>query len=104
MSNLKLKIFLIVILLVAIVFTVSSNALAVNDNRTEVTDFNVTNNNTSTFNTNTNNNATNNTVSNYNNTTTSLPKTGIDYSMIIIIALFTMSAIYAYTRIRKYRI
>ena len=41
----------------------------------------------------------------YNNTTTkstNLPKTGADYSVLFVIALFAVVAVYAYAKIRKY--
>ena len=56
-----------------------------------------TNTNTNTKNTNTNTN-TNSSV--YNNT--SLPKTGVDYSILLIMLACAVCAIYAYIKIRNY--
>lgn len=72
------------------------------DNPLNVADTNTTNTNT---NTNTNNNTTNliGNTSTYNNTT-NLPQTGAgDYTMILIIAAFILSAAYAYKKIRDYK-
>ena len=59
-------------------------------------DLNNTNNNN-----NNNTNNTNNTNSNRNNTT-KIPDTGVDYSVVFIIAICGISAIYAYKKIRDY--
>ena len=55
-------------------------------------------NNNSNTNTNMNTNTNNNT-----NQTTSIPYTGIDYSVLVIIAICGGSAIYAYKKIRDYQ-
>lgn len=58
-----------------------------------------------TGNTNANTNKSNTNMTVYNNTTTkstNLPKTGADYSVLFVIALFAVVAVYAYAKIRKY--
>ena len=58
-------------------------------------------NSTTNTNTNTNTNTTTNTNSSvYNNT--SLPKTGVDYSILLIMLACAVCAIYAYIKIRNY--
>lgn len=54
----------------------------------------------------TNNTAENNTTNNaVNNTSTgNLPDTGVDYSVMFIIAVFAVSAVYAYKKIRDYNV
>ncbi len=69
---------------------------------------NTTNNLNNTNNTTNNLNNTNNTTNNLNNTnsnrnnTTKIPDTGVDYSVVFIIAICGISAIYAYKKIRDY--
>lgn len=61
------------------------------------------NNNLSAINPIGNTNNTNNTTSTYNNTT-NLPKTGAgDYTMILVIGIFAVIAVYAYKKIRDYK-
>ena len=48
------------------------------------------------------NNTVNNAVNNKVNNTTSIPNTGVDYSVVFIIAVCGISAIYAYKKIRNY--
>lgn len=48
------------------------------------------------------NNTVNNAVNNKVNNTTSIPNTGVDYSVVFIIAVCGISAIYAYKKIRDY--
>ena len=58
-----------------------------------------------TGNTNANTNKSNTNMTVYNNATTkstNLPKTGADYSVLFVIALFAVVAVYAYAKIRKY--
>lgn len=111
MFNLKRKVFAIVLILVCLL-VLSSNVLATNtndidnSNRQQITinsntSGTINTNTENTQNTNTNNNNNNN-VSTYTNDTT-LPDTGIDYSILIIITLFAISTIFAYTKIKKYR-
>ena len=69
----------------------------VNRNNTSIN--NTNSNNVSTNNTNRNNASTNN--SNKNNVTT-MPYTGVDYSVIFIIVICGISAIYAYKKIKDY--
>lgn len=72
------------------------------DNNTNNTTNNLNNTNNTTNNlNNTNSNRNNNTNSNRNNTTT-IPNTGVDYSVVFIIAICGISAIYAYKKIRDY--
>lgn len=88
------------------------NSLMANNN-TENNNFeqigeatNNTNINTNTnVNTNTNTNINANINANTNtNTTKSIPYTGIDYSVIVIIAICGVSAVYAYKKIRDYNV
>lgn len=60
---------------------------------------------------NTTNNTTNNTTGNINsatnntnNTANTIPYTGVDYSLILIIAVCGISAVYAYKKIREYNV
>lgn len=111
-----------VILMVMVVFllsTITTIAFATNDNIQIINStnmdgvLNITDTNSNTTNTATNTANTTNTVnliqntntstSTYNNTT-SLPQTGAgDYTMILIIGLFAVSAVYAYKKIVDYK-
>ena len=53
---------------------------------------------------NTNNTANNTNINNSNSSVydSNLPKTGVDYSVLFIIGIFAIVAIYAYIKIRKY--
>ncbi len=108
----------IIALILAVTTTVFAtedlNSLMGNATNTENNDFqqiedttNNTNNNNNT-NTNTNTNAsatTNNTNTNSNvNKTATIPYTGIDYSVLLIIAICGVSAVYAYKKIRDYNV
>ncbi len=80
--------------------TIGGNTTTTNGTNTSVSAPSLTTGNT---NANTNKSNTNMTV--YNNTTTkstNLPKTGADYSVLFVIALFAVVAVYAYAKIRKY--
>lgn len=71
-----------------------------NNNYSQITDVqDVPNNVPANTNTNRNVNNTNNNVSN-----TTIPYTGVDYSVVLIIAICGISAIYAYKKIRDYNI
>ncbi len=53
---------------------------------------------------NTINNTINNTANNTNNTANKIPYTGLDNSVIVIIAICGISAVYAYKKIRDYNV
>lgn len=65
---------------------------------------NTTNNFTNTNNsTNNSTNRVNNTVNNATRNTTTMPNTGVDYSILFIVAVCGVSAIYAYKKISDYK-
>ncbi len=116
MSKTK-ELIICIIAIIALVLTITTSAFATEgtpdinslmaNNNTENNNFeeigettNNTNTNTN-VNTNTNINAN---VNNNTNTTTAIPYTGIDYSVVIIIAICGVSAIYAYKKIRDYNV
>ena len=80
-------------------------ALGETDNYTQIQEASNTANNTNTnVNTNTNTNVTNtNNNTNSNTNKTAIPYTGVDYSVIAIIAVCGISAVYAYKKIRDYK-
>lgn len=104
----------IIALILAITTTVFAtedlNSLMGNATNTENNDFqqiedttNNTNNNSA--NTNASATTTNNTNTNSNvNKTATIPYTGIDYSVLLIIAICGVSAVYAYKKIRDYNV
>ena len=113
-----LKSFLVILVSMMLVFTTSSVYAATDEGFNEILNPNGTENtntgNTNTGNTNTNTNTnrnsanTNNTNisnTNRNNTTNSLPKTGVEDSLptVLLIAVFGISAVYAYKKIKDYR-
>ncbi len=112
-SNL-IKLFSI-LLITVMVMMFSTNVLAADDGFTDLTptvnnNNNNTNSNTNTNNTNKNTNTNNtNKNSNTNNSSiynnTNLPKTGIEDSMPVamLVVVFTISAAYAYKKIKDYR-
>ena len=69
------------------------------NNTTSSTVNNTTNNTVN----NTVNNAVNNTTNNTSTVNTVIPDTGVDYSVVFVIAIFGLSAIYAYKKIRDYK-
>ena len=69
------------------------------ENNTAARSTNTNTNNKISTNVNANNNTNNNT-----NTTSGIPYTGVDYSVIVIIAVCGVSAIYAYKKIRDYNV
>lgn len=77
----------------------TNNATTNNTTTNNATTNNATTNNTTSNNTTPNNAAANN--ANKNNTV--IPDTGVDYSVVFIIAIFGVSAIYAYKKIRDYK-
>lgn len=87
-----------------------SSLMGDNTSNTENNDFQQigdTTNNTNNNSTNTNVTATttNNTNTNSNvNKTATIPYTGIDYSVLLIIAICGVSAVYAYKKIRDYNV
>lgn len=104
----------IIALILAVTTTVFAtedlNSLMGNATNTENNDFqqiedttNNTNNNSA--NTNASATTTNNTNTNSNvNKTATIPYTGIDYSVLLIIAICGVSAVYAYKKIRDYNV
>lgn len=89
----------------------SNNNATAENNQFENIGENTTNTTNNTNNTNTSNNINNtinnitaNNTNNNSNATTSIPYTGINYSVIVIIAICGVSAIYAYKKIRDYNI
>ena len=96
MKRKAVSILLLTFILLAIV---STNVFATNTN-TERNIINNINNIATINNVTTNNTNRTNTVVN----TTSLPKTGVDYSLFVVIGLFACSAVYAYAKIRKYKV
>ena len=97
------------IAIIALLLMISVNVMAtdtgnvqeitIRSNNVGTTTGNNTTNNTIN---NTTNNTTNNTnVSNYTNST-KLPQTGIDSSVLFIMAIFAVSAVFAYKKIKDY--
>lgn len=88
------------------VFASDINALLndMNNTANEIPKINSTTNNT-VNNTNQNNTAVNNTSNRNRNTknNSTMPETGIDYSIVFIIAVCGVSTIYAYKKIRDYK-
>ena len=85
------------------------NTLMAGNNTSGNNDFQTINETTNTnmnINTNTNTNTNTNVNANVNNNTntTAIPYTGIDYSVLIIIAVCGVSAVYAYKKIRDYNV
>lgn len=108
----KKEIIICLIAIVALIFTMKTNVFAdtVTDlNNTGNTNANVTNysnlRNNTTLNKNTNTNTNIKTNTNTNNANaTGLPKTGLDSTVVFIIAICGLSAVYAYKKIRDYNI
>ena len=107
MSNIKTKELIIcLIAIIALVLTITTNvfattpylgdALGNNTNNEEIPQIPETTNNTNTNNINTNNNT--------NTNKTAMPNTGVDYSVVFIIAVCGISAVYAYKKIRDYNV
>ena len=112
MSNIKTKELIIcLIAIIALVLTITTNvfattpylgdALGNNTNNEEIPQIPETTNNT---NTNNNINTNNNTNTNTNTNKTAMPNTGVDYSVVFIIAVCGISAVYAYKKIRDYNV
>lgn len=109
MSNIKTKELIIcLIAVVALILTITTNVFATQDINSLMgnNDFQqVENRNTNTsINTNTNTNANTNVANNNVNKVATIPYTGIDYSVVLIIAICGVSAIYAYKKIRDYNV
>ena len=120
-KSIILKSFLVILVSMMLVFTTSSVYAATDEGFNELLDPNGTENtntgntntgNTNTRNTNTNTNRnstntnnTNRSNTNRNNTSNSLPNTGIQDSLptVLLIAVFGISAVYAYKKIKDYR-
>lgn len=107
----KKELIICIITIVALLFTIRTTFAAdtINElNNTGVNNTNIYNTmpNNTPVNNNTNKNTNTNTNKNTktNNTNTTLPQTGIDSSMVFIIAICGISAIYAYKKIRDYNI
>ena len=125
MKNLKIeKLFIVVLTILTLGMLICSPVLAADDDgedEYEVIGSNNTNNNTNNENNNNNannnveNNATNNealntnavnnVVKNNTSNTASLPKTGVEDSLpiIILVVVFGVSAVYAYRKVQDYR-
>lgn len=106
----KKELIICIMTIVALLFTIRTTFAADTINELNNTGANNTNTyntmpNNTPANTNTNRNTNTNTNKNTNkNTNTTLPQTGIDSSMVFIIAICGISAIYAYKKIRDYNI
>ena len=114
----KIEIIICIVSLVALVLALTTNVFAENDlslltqnnsnsNNNLFTNIAPTNSNTnknlnSNLNSNANKNTNNNVNKNTNNNVVSMPDTGVDYSVVTIIAVCGISAIYAYKKIRDY--
>lgn len=82
----------------------TNNATTNNTTTNNATTNNATTNNATTNNTTSNNTTPNNAAANNaNKNNTVIPDTGVDYSVVFIIAIFGVSAIYAYKKIRDYK-
>lgn len=128
MSKISTKELIIcIVTIIALVFVITTDVFAttpslnelMNDANTNgvneipetnnATTNNATTNNAAVNNAATNNSTTNNTTpnnasaNNANKNNTVIPDTGVDYSVVFIIAIFGVSAIYAYKKIRDYK-
>ncbi len=115
MSKTK-ELIICIISIIALVLAITTNAFATeagtldelleNSNTENNTFEEITENNTNVqknISAVTQNNITNN-VANNTNTNATIPYTGIDYSVIVIIAICGISAVYAYKKIREYNV
>ena len=112
-KEILISLLAIIVLILAIttnVFATSAddllNALGNNQNNNTVTQIPSKDNNNTNNNTNNNNNKLNNVVNNKANVSnaTEHPDAGVDYSIVFIIAVCGVSAIYAYKKIRDYNV
>ncbi len=110
----KKELIIFIISIVALVLAITTTVFATDgaqDLNSLLGDTNNTSNNNSfeqipstTNNTNTNTNTTNTNTNTNNNATNTIPYTGVDYSVIVIIAICGVSAVYAYKKIRDYNV
>lgn len=112
-KEILISLLTIIVLILAIttnVFATSAddllNALGNNQNNNTVTQIPSKDNNNTNNNTNNNNNKLNNVVNNKANVSnaTEHADAGVDYSIVFIIAVCGVSAIYAYKKIRDYNV
>lgn len=112
-KEILISLLAIIVLILAIttnVFATSAddllNALGNNQNNNTVTQIPSKDNNNTNNNTNNNNNKLNNVVNNKANVSnaTEHADAGVDYSIVLIIAVCGISAIYAYKKIRDYNV
>lgn len=112
-KEILISLLAIIVLVLAIttnVFATSAddllNALGNNQNNNTVTQIPSKDNNNTNNNTNNNNNKLNNVVNNKANVSnaTEHADAGVDYSIVFIIAVCGVSAIYAYKKIRDYNV
>lgn len=112
-KEILISLLAIIVLILAIttnVFATSAdgllNALGNNQNNNTVTQIPSKDNNNTNNNTNNNNNKLNNVVNNKANVSnaTEHADAGVDYSIVFIIAVCGVSAIYAYKKIRDYNV
>lgn len=112
-KEILISLLAIIVLILAIttnVFATSAddllNALGNNQNNNTVTQIPSKDNNNTNNNTNNNNNKLNNVVNNKANVSnaTEHADAGVDYSILLIIAVCGISAIYAYKKIRDYNV
>ncbi|MGN1302984.1 MAG: hypothetical protein ACI4VO_05050 [Clostridia bacterium] len=112
-KEILISLLAIIVLILAIttnVFATSAddllNALGNNQNNNTVTQIPSKDNNNTNNNTNNNNNKLNNVVNNKVNVSnaTEHADAGVDYSIVFIIAVCGVSAIYAYKKIRDYNV
>ena len=113
LSQTKIMKVAMLLLVFAVIICISTSVLASEENIEIIEiDPNATNNTSTENTTNTMNITDNNTTTNdtnnsslYNiNNTTDLPKTGIDYTIVLIIALFIVSAVYSYKKISDHKL
>lgn len=117
MSKTK-ELIICIISIIALVLAITTNIFATEDinslmgnnaGDTANNDFQQIGNTNTNTNTNTNDNTNTNTNTNIannnvNKTATSIPYTGIDYSVVLIIAICGVSAVYAYKKTRDYNV
>lgn len=114
MSNIKTKELIIcLIAVIALILTITTNVFATQDINSlmgnnaanaENNDFQQIGDTNTNINTNTNTNTNTNVANNNVNKVATIPYTGIDYSVVLIIAICGVSAIYAYKKIRDYNV
>lgn len=106
------ELIICIISIIALVLVITTTVFASDaDSLNEMLGNNPVNNSFETIPEKTTNNTTNNTTGNINsatnntnNTANTIPYTGVDYSLILIIAVCGISAVYAYKKIREYNV